>query len=101
MQNYRIRLERGELLEFTGELISKVSRETMHDAQTRTVKDYALYRTDEGRYLLLLESRREIRSKTRFLKFESPEDVYDYVRRFEDDDEVAASILPEHVPEGK
>lgn len=101
MQKHRIGLERGEVLEFTGELVSTITRETVHDAYTRTVKEYALYRTDDGRYLLLLESRREIRSKRHYLKFGSPEDVYEYVKRFEVDEEAAASLISGKVPEGK
>jgi len=101
MQKYRIRLERGDLLEFTGELVSKVSRETVLDPHTRTVRDYALYRTEDKRYVLVLESRREIRSKTRYLRFETPGDVYEYVKRLEEDEEAAASIVPELVPEQK
>lgn len=93
MQKYRIGLERGEVLEFTGELVSTVSREIAHDDYTKTVREYALYRTDKGRYLLLLESRREVRSKMHYLKFESPDDVYKYIKRFEDDEEVAEGLF--------
>jgi hypothetical protein len=93
MQKLRIRLERGEMLEFTGELVSRLSRETVHDAHTRTIREYTLYRTEEGRYLLFLESRREIRSKRRFLKFETGEDVFEYVKRLENDPVVAKDVI--------
>jgi hypothetical protein len=81
------------MLEFTGELVSRLERETVHDPHTRTIREYSLYRTDEGQYLLFLESRREVRSKGRYLKFESPDDVYQYVKRLEDDEEAARSVI--------
>lgn len=93
MQKHRVRLEWGEVLEFTGELVSRLERETVHDPHTRTIREYSLYRKEDGRYLLFLESRREVRSKSRYLKFESPEEVYKYVKRLEDDDETARSII--------
>jgi len=79
MQRHVIHLDNGEVVEFTGELVAESHAETPKDPRTVAVDVLRVYRTDQGRYMLVMERSVKVRAKTFCLGFNSVDDVEDYV----------------------
>ncbi|BBD07342.1 hypothetical protein [Desulfovibrio ferrophilus] len=79
MDNVKVQLENGDILEFSGELLSTASREVDHDARRSTVFEYRLFRRVDGEYLLVLDSYEKVRVRHFHLHFTALSDVQDYV----------------------
>ena len=83
MRRHVIHLDNGEVVEFTGELVAETQAETPKDPRTVAVDALSVYRTDEGRFVLVMERSLKVRSKTFCLNFNSVDDVEDYLGRDE------------------
>ena len=81
MQRHVIHLDNGEVAEFTGELVAESHVETPRDPRTVAVTVLRVYRTDQGRYMLVMERSVRTLGKSFCLGFNSLADVADYVGR--------------------
>jgi hypothetical protein len=87
MEHVVVSMDNGDVLEFSGTLVARSSREIARDGRRSTVFEYRLYRTEAGGYVLALDSFEKIRARSFFLRFNSRDDARDYVAR---DDGAAA-----------
>ncbi len=83
MERVVVRMDSGDVLEFTGVLVARSSREVARDGRHSTVFEYRLYRTEAGGYVLALDSFEKVRARSFFLRFNSRDDARDYVSRDE------------------
>jgi hypothetical protein len=81
MQIFVIQLRNGDEVAFEGRLLGSADSETVHDERRSTITSYTLYETSDGRFVLLLDQRMVVRSLDRFLRFNSLEDLRDYLGR--------------------
>lgn len=81
MQHHVILLDNGEVAEFTGELVAETRTETPRDPRTTAVDVLRVYRTEEDRFVLVMERSLKVQAKTFCLNFHTVADVEDYVGR--------------------
>lgn len=91
MDTVSVRMPGGNVQEFAGELVSRVVREEPLDERRSTLRTVSLYRTAEGRFALVLDTRTVISDGNHFLRFNSLADVGDYLGR--DDGGLARELL--------
>lgn len=91
MDTVSVELAGGESHEFSGELVSRVVREEWCDARRRKVSTVSLYRTPEGRFVVVLDKRMVVQSANLFLRFNTLRDVGEYLGR--DDGDLARELL--------
>lgn len=91
MDRVSVRMPGGNLHQFEGELVSRVVREEPLDERRSTVRTVSLYRTAEGTYVLVLDTRMVMQASNHYLHFTSLDDVGDYLGR--DDGDLARELL--------
>lgn len=79
MERVIVRMDNGDVLEFTGTLVARSSREVARDGRRSTVFEYRLYRAQEGGFVLALDSFEKVRARSFYLCFNSRDDARDYV----------------------
>jgi len=84
MKNVVVRMDNGDVLEFSGTLVASASREVHHDGLRSTVFEYRLYRTAENGFVLAMETYEKNRSRNFYLCFKSKQDAQDYLARDKD-----------------
>jgi hypothetical protein len=96
MERFIVTLTSGRVVEFEGKLVARATREKPWDARRSTVFQYELYKTAEGRLVLVLETYEKIQGKSFVLNFNSPEDAKRYVGE-DGDDEVVRQLFGKDV----
>lgn len=91
MDRVSVRMPGGEVHQFEGELVSRVAREEPLDERRCTVRTVSLYRTPEGGYVLVLDTRMVTQAANHYLHFNSLADVGDYLGK--DDGDLAWELL--------
>jgi len=79
MESIVVVLDKGDVVQFTGQLVGTASAEIPGPGRSVTGKSYRLYRTDVGRFVLVLDHYEKIHTKNFCLYFNSAQDVRDYV----------------------
>ena len=91
MVTVRVQMPGGDIHQFEGELVSRVVREEPLDERRSTLRTVSLYRTAEGRYVLVLDTRTVLLAGNHFLHFNSLSDVGEYLGQ--NDDGLARELL--------
>lgn len=91
MDRVSVRMPGGNLHQFEGELVSRVVREEPLDERRSTVRTVSLYRTADGTYVLVLDTRMVMLGSNHYLHFTSLDAVGDYLGR--DDGDLARELL--------
>jgi len=91
MATVNVRMPGGNVHQFEGELVSQVVREEPLDDRRSTLRTVSLYRTAEGRFVLVLDTRTVLLAGNHFLRFNSLADVGEYLGR--NDDGLARELL--------
>jgi hypothetical protein len=79
MVTVSVQMPGGNVHQFDGELVSRVVREEPLDERRSTLRTISLYRTAEGRFVLVLDTRTVFLASNHFLHFNSLTDVGEYL----------------------